>query len=154
MITVALGSLLRQDIARLCANTPGVETGGLILNGRHGLLPTGPGPLAVCTRYALEWDTSYVLGCIETAQALGCEVLGRWHAHPSPVLLASERDRESAEQFRQAIGAEEIIDVIVACEAGKTIGWAAYVCSEGGHERAEIELPNACVPSRGALEPL
>jgi len=143
--TVVLDAPMVERITEWCAATPGVETGGLlILHGDHGYA-SGPGPGAVCAARALEFDTAYIAGVAETAVGLGAEILGRWHKHPNPIILASEDDRTSADLFRRALGLESFVDVIVGCDRNAPIGWSAYLCSEGEYRRVHLEVPTGAV---------
>lgn len=139
---VELSPELVEMIARECAAAPGVETGGLILVAGERASVTGPGPAAVRTPDRLEWDASFIAGALTVAADLGAELLGRWHKHTSPVILASSADAASAEQLRRALGGAEFCDLIVACDReDQPIGWSAYHCTEGGYERIQVTLP-------------
>jgi hypothetical protein len=141
-VTVKLGIEAVQLISALCAAAPGVETGGLVvLSGDSGFV-TGPGPAATQKSQALEWDASYIVGVLDAIAHAGTwRVHGRWHKHTSPVILASEDDQESAQRFRQLIGADELVDVIVACDAeDRPIGLSAYLCTADEYRRVDLEL--------------
>lgn len=129
-----------QQIAALCAAAPGVETGGLLVDGLGQVFATGPGPGAVMKPHLLEWDASYIAGVLDAVSHAGVwRVVGRWHKHTSPVIDASVDDRGSAERFRQLIGAPELVDVVVACDADdRTIGWAVYLCTAGEYRLANL----------------
>lgn len=141
-ITVQIGAELVEMITAACAEAPGVETGGLILLHGEGCTVTGPGPAALLQPRALEWDVSFIAGVLGVAGALGAKPFARWHKHTSPIILASEEDRASAEQLRLALGRDELVDVIVACGPDdRPIGWSAYVCTADEYRRVHLELP-------------
>lgn len=138
----ALDARAVEMITLGCGFAQGVETGGLLLRLRGRSYATGPGPGAIQTPDRLEWEPSFVAGCYLTAMLLGADVIGRWHKHTAPVILASDEDRRSAHLFRRALGIEEIVDVIVACDSeDRPIGWSAYLCTEAGYERMQMEIP-------------
>lgn len=139
--TVRIHPEARERIEHFCAQRPGYEEGGIIIESDHSVCVTDSGPHAEHASDSLAWDTSYIFGCIEVAGALGGRVIGRWHSHTSPVILPSDEDKTSAAALRKVLGTDEIIDLIVATDAGKPIAWAAYLCSDAGYERVGIELP-------------
>lgn len=137
---VSLDAGITSSIARHCAETPGVEFGGVMITGPLGSYATGAGPGARMGATELVWEATYIAGCLEVAAGLGCEFIGRWHKHTTPIILASAEDRASAEHLRRSIGGD-VIDVIVACDGPTPIAWAAYLCTDAGYERVELELP-------------
>lgn len=141
---VRLPASAREGIERgvriECSKRPGVETAGVMHLSRHGNgMAHGPGPQARCTPNSCEWDAEAVFASLCIARDLGSTILGRWHKHTSPIILASDTDKESARAFLEATGLPEMLDLIVACDAeDKPIGWALYVCTPDEYRRAEL----------------
>lgn len=139
------------EIARLCADAPGTETGGVLFGWRSREVAaevievTGPGPNAILLPRELEWDASYIQGVIHGGLlARGTfEIIGRWHKHASPVILASQEDRRGAEWFRKAIAPESAtIELIVATgENDEPLAYGAYLCTCDGLQRIECDQP-------------
>lgn len=142
-VTVTPTAEAISQITRLCAAAPGVETGGLIIESLGHGFATGPGPAAVQEGQALEWDASYIAGILDALAHAGVwKVVARWHKHTSPIVLASAQDRLSAMELLRVTGDEELVDVIVACDAeDRPISWAAYMCRPGSYERVNLEPP-------------
>lgn len=119
-----------------CRHAVGTETGGLLIQRPGVLYATDPGPRAVLTRDSMQWDAEYIARWLDVL--LPGELVGRWHKHCGPILLASEADRQSAEAFRRIVRTETILDLIVATEDDAPIAYAAYLCSADGYQRLAI----------------
>lgn len=136
MIVLAPAAL--EEIARLCAVSPGAETGGVLIgevrgNEAHVEAVSGPGPNAVCLARRLDWDASYVEGVIHgVALSVVLQVLGRWHKHAAPIILPSEDDRRGAEWFRQCVAPEDsTVELIVACDENDApMAFGAFQCTK------------------------
>lgn len=137
---VHLEARARDWVADECARAPGTETCGVLyLNERGRAGATGPGRHAVLASDTCEWDAAWIANALATIPAAGGTILGRWHKHTAPILLASDTDKESARAFLAATGLPEMLDLIVACgEHDVPIGWAVYVCTPEEYRRVEL----------------
>ena len=145
VIRIPDNALAALDV--MCRAAGGLETGGVLAADEIATEVvvvthvSDAGPTAVRTRDRLEWDPEHIaaqLGYLSDRP----RIFGRWHKHCGPVLLASEEDRRGAEAFRAAVGAEAVLDIIVATEDDRPIGWAAYLCTKRGYERPHLDLPS------------
>lgn len=134
---------IADDVQLQCRCAPGLETAGVLLMSAKGDgMASGPGLEARRTPTRCDWDPQHIAYIVEFVRQTGGTVLGRWHKHTSPIILASDTDRESADVFREALALPVMLDLIVACGADdRPIAWAAYLCSDAGYERVDLELP-------------
>lgn len=132
-----------DDVRFHCLAAPGCETAGVLLLTPEGEgRASGPGLEALQTVDRCDWDPQHIAYIVDFVRQAGGTILGRWHKHTSPIILASDTDRESAAVFRDALALPVMLDLIVACGADdRPIAWAAYLCSDAGYERVELELP-------------
>jgi len=137
------------QIAQLCADAPQLETGGVLVGWRYNEVAaevvhaTGPGPNALLQAREMEWDPSYIQGIMDGIQLTrgGFGIIGRWHKHAAPVILASQQDRHGAEWFRMAIAPEDAtVELIVGTgENDMPLAYGAYLCTCDGLQRIECE---------------
>lgn len=139
-LKVPLAPELVRIIDGHCRAAVGTETCG-VLAERHGIVcyASGPGKKAVLEHGSAQWDAEFIAGWMEGCREMvGGRVMGRWHKHTAPTILATPDDKLSAEMFRQYLALPAMVDLLIASgNEDEPIAWQAYLCTSGGYDRID-----------------